>query len=112
MSLAIYVPSAVKGLNSFQIVILQEKNNFVIFLWFVFKNNGDLIGRQAMGDEVSWRWRWGHMHRSSTGHLTLKTTIYGRTIVPFDSYARVMKTNLYNVSCLNAFMQLKNNGFD
>jgi hypothetical protein len=52
------------------------------------------------------------MHRSSTGHLTLKTTIYGRTIVPFDSYARVMKTNLYNVSCLNAFMQLKNNGFD
>jgi hypothetical protein len=26
-----HVPSAVKGLNSFQIVILQEKNIFVIF---------------------------------------------------------------------------------
>jgi hypothetical protein len=35
-----------------------------------------------MGDEVSWRWRWGHMHRSSTGHLTLKTAIYGRISVP------------------------------
>jgi hypothetical protein len=31
--------SAINGLNSFQIVIFQEKMIFVIFLWFVLKNN-------------------------------------------------------------------------
>jgi hypothetical protein len=31
--------TAIKGLNSFQIVILQEKMIFVNFLWFVLKNN-------------------------------------------------------------------------
>jgi hypothetical protein len=45
--------------------------------------------RQAMGDEVSWRWRWGHLHRSS-----LKTTIYGR-ISDFDCfyYGLCLKTD-------------------
>jgi hypothetical protein len=31
--------TAIKGLNCFQIVILQEKMIFVIFLWFVLKYN-------------------------------------------------------------------------
>jgi hypothetical protein len=31
VSVSVYVPSAVKGLNSFQIVILQEQIIFVIF---------------------------------------------------------------------------------
>ena len=57
--------SAVKGLNSFQVVILQEKLIFVIFY--------DLFLKITTSDG-----RWGHLHRSSTGHLTLKAAIYGR----------------------------------
>ena len=43
-----FFPKAVKGLTSFQIVILKEKKNILLFF---------MIGRQAKGDEVSWRWR-------------------------------------------------------
>ena len=54
-----------------------------------------------MGDEVSWRWRWGHVHGSSTGYLTLKTAIYGRMnqlVLLYEkcNSIRIMSINTYN----------------